>query len=616
MRSLWSSSRSTSRPSRVALLAAVAALPCWGATATATARADAARPQGSAPYGLLAFDANFLPGTTIAEREANYRRLYDAGVRAIRLDLPWTTVQPPGSPPNHFDFSSLDREVQAIRQAGLKLIGILDYSNPDYSSRGRYVSMTPLAGGIPPFYVANAQYYPPDNPADFARYARATAQHFAGDAIAFEVWNEENEGWRFWPPREDPAAYARLLCATYPQVKEADPGAAVLFGGVFFPAVADQPGTSGPDFVAQSYQADPQLGRCYDAMAYHPYPYPFTAPELDVPVRGSVLSAADQMRAVLQQNGDGAKPLWITEIGWPTSTQAYGVSEEKQAQYSARMALATFAQSVPVLTFYTYGDYSDPTGANQEAAFGFFRTDNSPKPSYTALRTFASVFQGAHFVRDRSHELGLPPGMQNTGGRGFALEYARAGERMTALWLADQSAGEAQGHGAQGGTVTPATMTVSLPVSAPEVTVVDYLGQRRSVAAQGGTVKLEIGPGPLYVIEPAPGGSGGACGPGCAGGTIRLPGSGACASRRAFRVHVRVLAGWRLRRLSVYINGRRVRTRRFAGRRRLAAVIDLRGLPRTVAHVRVVVHLRRGGRTRTLTRRRVYHPCVPRRTRR
>ena len=24
------------------------------------------------------------------------------------------------------------------------------------------------------------------------------------------------------------------------------------------------------------------LGRCFDVMAYHPYPYPFTAPELDV----------------------------------------------------------------------------------------------------------------------------------------------------------------------------------------------------------------------------------------------------------------------------------------------------------------------------------------------
>src|SRR5437588_2954928 len=561
----------------------------------------ASRLPGAAPYGVVASNVNFLPGATPATRTANYRRLFAGGVRAVRMDIGWTQVEPPGPPLHDYRFADRDREVAAARAAGLQVYGILAYGHPDYSSRGAVVQQSPLAGGVPPFAVGSAQYYPPDDPAAFAAYVRATAAHYGRRVMAWEIWNEENEGWRFWPPREDPAAYARLLCATYPQVKSVAPGAAVVFGGVFFPAVADQPGTSGPDFVQQAYQADPQMGRCYDAMGYHPYPYPFTAPELDVPVRGSVLSAADQMRAVLRQDGDGAKPLWITEVGWPTSSRAYGVSEEKQAEYSARMALASFAQALPVLTFYTYGDSADPTGANQEAAFGFFRADNSPKPSYGALTTLASVFQGTHFERDRARELGLPPGAQNTGGRGFALQYGRAGERVTALWLADESAGEAQGRGPPGGTVTPASMAVSLPVSASSVTVVDYLGHRGSATAVAGRINVEIGPAPLYVIEPGTG-AGNGCGDGCGpGASIRLPGSGGCASRRAFRVHVRVPSGWRLRRVSIYLNGRRARVRRFTGRRRVSAVIDLRGLPRTVARVRVVVRLRRGRQRRTVT---------------
>jgi hypothetical protein len=372
---------------------------------------------------------------------------------------------------------------------------------------------------------------------------------------------------------------------------------------VFFPAVAGEPGTSGPDFVAQAYQSDPQLGRCYDALAYHPYPYPFTSPELDVPVRGSVLSAADQMRTVLSANRDAAKPVWITEVGWPTSDRAYGVPEDKQAQYVARMALASFSQAVPVLTYYTYGDYSDPSGANQEAWFGFFHIDNSPKPSYTALRVFASVFAGTRFVADRSRELGLPPGQQNSGGRGFALQFRGPSQLVTAVWLANESAAEGQGQGQAppGGSATPATMSVGVPVSTSPVTVVDYLGQRRSVAAPAGKVTLQAGPGPQYVIDSAP-----------QAGGVTLPRSRPCASRRALRVHVRVPRGSRLTGVAVYVNGRRSRPGAAPVRRgHLSVAVELYGLPRGRVRVRVVARLRRGRHVQTVTSRRVYHACVP-----
>ncbi|HVS28953.1 MAG TPA: hypothetical protein VHE14_05340 [Solirubrobacteraceae bacterium] len=483
------------RKTRLVVAAAIAA-----ATVFFIPPARAAQTGVGEPYGLVAVAGNLLPGHTLAERSANYRRLFQAGVRAIRLDINWVQVQPPGAPPDRFDFSERDREVRAITDAGLKVIGILAYGNPDYSSLGKQVAQTPVSGGLPPFGVGSAQYFPPDDPADFARYARRTAEHYSGDVVAWEVWNEENEGYRFWPPHEDPAAYARLLCATYPQVKAIAPDVPVLFGGVFFPAAAGAPGMSGVDFVEAAYAADPRLTSCSDAVAYHPYAYTFTSPELDLPVRGSVLSAADQMRAVLARHGDGAKPVWITEVGWPTHDRAYGVPEAKQAQYLARMQAATFAQGVRVLTWYTYGDDADPSGVNQEAHFGLFRADNTPKPAYEALRTFGRVFAGTSFAADRSRELGLPPGQQYLGGRGFALEYRRPGARITALWVAPESAADGQGP-VGAGSAAPASLKVSLPVTAATVTVVDYLGGERTLAAAGGAVALDLGPGPIYVVD-------------------------------------------------------------------------------------------------------------------
>lgn len=486
---------------RLAGIALVVALAAPAASASASAH------RLSAPYGLVASNAIFVPGNTFAERVASYRRLRIAGVRAIRLDIDWAAVEPAGPPLHDYDFKERDREVRAIRAAGLKVIGLLAYGHPDYSTLGRYTAGTPLGGGVPPFYVANAQFYPPDDPEDFARYAAATARHyerrFPSEVIGWEVWNEENEGWRFWPLHEDPAAYARLLCAADRRLRVVAPKVPVAFGGTFFPAVAGAPGTSGPDFVQQAYDADPELGRCFDVMAYHPYPYPFTAPELDVPVRGSVLSAYDQMRAVLKANGARRKPLWVTEVGWPTHDRTYGVPEAKQAEYVARMEAASFAQGLPVLAWYTYGDYADPTGANQEAWFGFFRPDGSPKPSYLALRTFSRVFRRARFRRDLAARLGLPRGEQDLGGRGFALRYVRRHNgrrvRITALWLACESAEDGQGGGPSCGS--PESLPVKLRVHGRAAREVTYLGKRSRLRARNGRVRVSAGPGPVYILD-------------------------------------------------------------------------------------------------------------------
>ena len=258
---------------------------------------------------------------------------------------------------------------------------------------------------------------------------------------------------------------------------------------------------AGPDFLEQAYASDPRLGRCFDVLAYHPYAYPFTAPELPVPARGSVLSAAGQMRAVLRRHGGGRVPLWITEVGWPTSG-GYGVSEAKQAQYVARMQSATFAEGVPVLAWYAYGDVPDPTGANQEAHFGFFRADGSAKPAYAALRTFDLVFAGARFVADRSRALGLPAARTLLDGGGYALTYRTRRAAITALWLADESAAEGQGPLPPGGNASPPATAVRLPVTSRRVTVMSYLGTRRRLVARRGVVELRLGPGPMYVIDP------------------------------------------------------------------------------------------------------------------
>jgi hypothetical protein len=89
----------------------------------------------------------------------------------------------------------------------------------------------------------------------------------------------------------------------------------------------------------------------------------------------------------------------------------------------------------------------------------------------------------------------------------------------------------------------------------------------------------------------------------CPGETLvgsRLPASPRCSSRRRFTLHI----ARSLRRVTVRLDGRRVRVRRVHGR--AVATIDLRGMSRRTAVV-LIRGRRSDGRRVTLTRR--YHPC-------
>jgi hypothetical protein len=90
----------------------------------------------------------------------------------------------------------------------------------------------------------------------------------------------------------------------------------------------------------------------------------------------------------------------------------------------------------------------------------------------------------------------------------------------------------------------------------------------------------------------------------------------ACTSLRHFTIRPRHPAGTRLIAATVLVGGRRVRTVHAHGARGSLRVItvDLRGRLRATVSVAVVMHLRGpGGRMRTITDRRVYRTCTPKR---
>jgi hypothetical protein len=299
---------------------------------------------------------------------------FDAATRAAQLDrisaLKVGVVRRDFLMTSSFDLNAEDAAVADTAAHGIATIALLKAPDPD----------------------------PPPDPATFAAFAGMLAQHFGARIAGWEIWNEENLGFRFWHPNEDPAAYAELLAQAHDAIKKADSHATVVLGGLNAQGAA----TPGEEFLEDAYFARPELGRYFDAVAWHPYPVypPMNEPELTVGRDFSLGLKLSRLRALLQYYGDGDKAIWVTEYGWPVSGQ---IDEPRQARYLARGAIEAMAAGADRVCFYTLDD-SAPSGGlpATEGAFGVYRTDATPKPAVGVLSGLIGRDPSATLQMDQS----------------------------------------------------------------------------------------------------------------------------------------------------------------------------------------------------------------------
>jgi hypothetical protein len=470
---------------------------------------SAACPAGlarSTPHRIVGIAPNFLPPTTdAAARRQALARIRAVGARAARIDASWASIE---TKPGVYDFRALDTRVKEMVASGLRPLAILDYGNPLYSRAGSAEAQTGFSG-VPPFAIGAPEYYPPDSPTPFARFAAALAAHYRHQVQRLEVWNEENLGWRFWEPHEDPAAYAALLKATYQAVKQVAPSDQLALGGTFYPSIdaasarADgipiPTGTPAQDlavphqgtleFLEHAFAAAPDLGRYIDAVAYHPYHFPYMGPEVDIPDEGTTEASMVALRHLLDGHGLRAKPIWITEVGWPNNTQAYGPTPQKSASYLVRTFATAWAHGIQTVFWYCYGDGVD-WQYNQESAFGIVDSAGHPKPAYYAWQTLDRLLAALPFTGSVPTSLRLPA-------NGHALRFGDRRRTVTVVWLAPETMFSDQGPGA------PADERVSVPTPRGATQIVDMTGRRQPVGRA-----FQASPYPVYLITERRAGSG------------------------------------------------------------------------------------------------------------
>lgn len=372
--------------------------------------------------------------------EAQLDLVQQAGIGAVRDECYWADVE---KERGVYVFpKAVDDFVDAAARRGIAVLLILDYNNPLYA---------PHAG---------SQVTTDSNRAAYAKYCVETVKRYSPKGVKqYELWNEPNLP-MFWDPTPNAANYAALIKAAYPEIKKADSSVTVIAG-----ATSPLEGQAAPNIPWTTFIAGIVSNgglTAMDALSFHQYRVD-KAPE-------TWLGTDVQMALSLTA---GAKPLWITEVGYHTSSLWPYTTTETQADYVTRMYL--LGRSYPALKRISYYDLkNDGNEANNaEHNFGVLLFDRTPKPAYTALKTMNAALGSKPFVS-------LTSSSDN-----YTAVFGPPGDRTLALW----------------NPLSSVQRTVKM--AARSAYVSDRNGVRKLYVTADSTLTVTSSPSPRYVMERA-----------------------------------------------------------------------------------------------------------------
>lgn len=245
--------------------------------------------------------------------------------------FPWLLIEPEQG---NFRWAEADQLVQATNAAGIKLIARVD---------------------SPPAWARSdsAHTGPPNRLQDFDTFVFALADRYKpgspfGTIDAVELWNEPNLD-REWGGRMINRAaaeqYVSLLCAGHRAAKRANPDIVTISAALSPTGTTN--GRAMDDVIYLGWLYDAGMRQCYDVLGAHGVGYkapPWVSPTELAQQRqwGGHASfgfrRVEQLRQVMERNGDANKQIWLTEFGWTSDPihQSYAwhrVSEQEKAEY-------------------------------------------------------------------------------------------------------------------------------------------------------------------------------------------------------------------------------------------------------------------------------------------
>ena len=308
------------------------------------------------------------PQTPLAD--ADYARMGEAGVGLVRFPLFWAPVSA-GSEAT-YDWSAADALVAGAAANGIRALPFVLGTAPPQGDTERAAWRTFLEAAV-------------------ARYGPGGELWAANPELPrlpirdWQIWNEQNSPGN-WVPRPNVRAYAKLLAESHAAIKNTDPGATVIVGGMFgTPFGGLPPGISAWDFLDRLYRRQ-GAERDFEGIALHPYAAGLAGVKRQI----------ERIRRRLARAGDGAAELWITELGWASGGVAHPLTRGLSGQ--ARRLRQSFRYltrnrrelNLQNVTWYSWRDNLSPSAGlcTWCPESGLLTADGQPKPALAALTEF------------------------------------------------------------------------------------------------------------------------------------------------------------------------------------------------------------------------------------
>lgn len=316
-----------------------------------------------APPGFVGISPQSVPS------DSDYDLMSRAGVRSVRLPLPWAQVESVDPFFTEPDWRSFDHGVELAAR--------------------HEMSVLPFVWGSPSWVTAQ----PGTEPATgwqrraWGAFLRRAVERYGPQGYfwrenedlpyepirVWEIWNEPNI---VTFGSADPERFAALIRVSGRTLHRVDPSAKVIVGGLFGRPLQVPPNVHAGDFLSRLYRAR-GVKRWFDGIALHPY----------VASAAAMRSQIRNLRRIMRVHDDAATPLYVTELGWGSDSfesrwerGMYGQARELDRAF-AMLARNRRTWRIGGVWWFSWADADGPSCQFCDSA-GLLTGNREAKPSW------------------------------------------------------------------------------------------------------------------------------------------------------------------------------------------------------------------------------------------